>query len=55
MLIRGPLTDRKIEEYRQRGYYSDAFRAARRDVMARKVKRVGSYDLVDGRMIYRLR
>lgn len=36
MLIRGPLTDRKIEQYRKRGFYSEELKATRRDFQAKK-------------------
>lgn len=57
MLIRGPLTDRKIEQYRKQGWYSDGFREARRELMkkknAKKSTREGPFiKSEDGRMIY---
>lgn len=56
LLMRGPLTDRKIEEYQQRGYYSPEYRQARRELMERKKasqeKRIGNFLMVDGRMVY---
>lgn len=56
MLVRGPLTDRKIEQYAKQGYYSDAFREARRELWQRKAakraQRSGNFLLVDGRMIF---
>lgn len=56
MLVRGKLTDRKIAEYEKRGWYSQEFREARRELMAKKtaktLKREGSF-LKDGdRLIY---
>lgn len=54
--MRGPLSDRKIEQYRKRGWYAEDFREARRDLMARKkakqLKRDGSFLIMDGRMVY---
>lgn len=56
-LFNGPLTDRRIEEYRKRGYYDPAFREARKEAWARKearrTRRDGNFDLIDGRMVYR--
>lgn len=56
LLMRGPLTDRKIEKYAKAGYYSDAFRQARREAWQRKAAkraaRSGNFLLVDGRMIF---
>lgn len=54
MLLRGPLTDRKIEAYQKAGYYSEAYRQARREKMQRKrVERVGAWIRgAEGQMIY---
>jgi hypothetical protein len=52
MLVLGPLTDRKIEKYAQRGWYSAEFRQARRERWQRKGKRDGNFVERDGRMIY---
>lgn len=56
LLLRGPLTDKKIERYRRRGRYSPEFARARRDLIARKKakaqKRDGNFIVRDGRMIY---
>lgn len=56
MMMRGKLTDRKIDKYSKLGWYSDAFKEARRDLMAKKKaksqKRSGSFLEQDGRMIY---
>lgn len=57
MLIRGPLTDRKIEKYRAKGWYSAEFRQARRDKMEKRrienhVRRVSNFFEEDGRLIY---
>ena len=56
MLIRGRLTDKKIEQYRKQGWYSEAFREARREFMAKKsagkINRTGSFVVSGDRMIY---
>lgn len=54
MLVRGPLTDRKIARYIKLGFYSSEFRAARKVIQARKVrKRSGNLVYAeDGRAIY---
>lgn len=36
LLMRGKLTDRKIEQYAKQGYYSDQFREARHELWMRK-------------------
>lgn len=57
-LIRGPLTDKKIDFYRKRGWYDPEFQEARRELMAKKkakrdAKRDGSFlKMPDGRLIY---
>ena len=43
------LTDRKIEQYRQRGYYSAEFRAARKELMEKKRKRMEDRRMEDGK------
>lgn len=52
----GELTDRKIDTYIQQGFYSDEFRAKRREVAAKKAalrkKRQGNFEVRDGRLIY---
>jgi hypothetical protein len=54
MLMLGPLTDRRIEYYRERGWYSEELRRARRERMARKgPRREGSWLIMeDGREVY---
>lgn len=59
LLIKGKLTDRKIEKYAQAGWYSDSFRAARREMFERRKmkreqreKRSGNFLEVDGRLVY---
>lgn len=60
MLIRGRLSDRKIEQYRKQGFYSSEYRQARKQRMKRKVfreemNRVSSgnfFEAEDGRLIY---
>src|SRR5688572_8010693 len=53
---RGPLlTDKRIERYQKKGFYSAEFREARRAYQARKAaqKRVGNFIKAgDGRFIY---
>ena len=53
-IVRGPLTDKQIAKYQEKGYYSAAFKQARREAAERKRKtrRVGSFVEVEGRMIY---
>jgi len=48
----GPLTDKKIDKYREQGWYSEEFRQARRERMQGKSKRSGSFVERDGRLIY---
>lgn len=53
LLIRGRLTDKKIEHYRKRGWYSQAFKEARRELMEKKrSKRSGAFLEHEGRLIY---
>jgi len=61
MLLRGPLTDKRIEYYRERGWYSAEFREARRGLIAsqnakrqeREARREGNFLVFsDGRQIY---
>lgn len=53
LVVGKKLTDRKIRQYEQRGYYSNEFRQARREAWERKQsKREGNFTLRDGRMIY---
>lgn len=57
MLVLGPLTDRKIEKYREKGWYSAEFKEARKKLMEKKrienhVRRVGNFFESDGRLIY---
>lgn len=56
-IVGAKLTDKKIEQYRQRGFYSQEFKEARKQHMARvsskKPKRVGNFLLFsDGRQVY---
>lgn len=49
----GELTDRKIEKYRELGFYSEEYRTARRERMKRKSTRVGNFiKSNDGKLIY---
>lgn len=57
--VRGLLTDRKIEQYRREGFYSPEWRAARREIWAKRQKkrepkenRDGNFLKIDGRLIY---
>lgn len=43
MLMRGPLTDKKIEAYRKQGWYTGAFREARKEMMDRKAAKRRAY------------
>ena len=53
MIMRGPLTDKRIEHYQQRGFYSAEYKAARRELMAKRAaKRDGNWVERDGRWIY---
>jgi len=56
LLMRGPLTDRKITQYAKAGYYSDAFREARREMWQRKAakqaRREGNFLVSEGRLIF---
>lgn len=60
MILKGPLTDRKIGQYQRQGFYSQEFRQARRDRQAKKaekrnrgLRREGSFLVgTDGRQIY---
>lgn len=52
LLMHGPLTDRKIAKYEKEGWYSDEFRQARREKMARKSSRNGNFIVRDGSLIY---
>lgn len=61
LILRGRLTDEKIEKYQKAGYYSPQYRRARFENATNKhqrreqarVKRSGNFDEIDGRMIYR--
>ena len=55
LVMRGPLTDRKIAQYEKRGWYSAEFKAARRERMMQRqsVKRDGNWlRMEDGRTVY---
>ena len=53
MTIRGKtLTDRKIDSYRRRGYYSESFRQARREMWARRSSKSANFLELEGRLIY---
>lgn len=59
ILMRGRLTDKKIQSYESRGFYAADFRAARREMWDRRkvkreeaAKRSGNFLEVDGRLIY---
>ena len=60
LMRRGKLTDKQITKYQALGWYSDAFREARRERVAKKTarsqaylaKREGNFTLTNGRMIY---
>lgn len=55
--VLGPLTDKKIARYEAQGYYSEAYRTARRELWAsrsaRKSRREGNFLIYgDGRKIF---
>lgn len=59
MLIRGELTDRKIDRYIKQGFYSEELKTARRELQAkRKAQREArdqqnqNFIQSDGRLIY---
>lgn len=59
MLIKGTLTDRKIEDYRRRGFYTSEYRTARKKLMDQKTLRNNMnrasgnfFEAEDGRLIY---
>lgn len=56
MLVRKKLTDRKIEQYRKKGWYSEEFRQSRRELIEKKasknMRREGSFLNDKGRLIY---
>lgn len=59
LLMRGKLTDKQIDAYAKAGWYSPAFREARREAWQRqqakridRAKRSGNFLVVDGRMIF---
>lgn len=53
VLRNGPLTDRKIERYQKDGYYSEEYRAFRKEHMNRqKPRRIGNYTKTGDRLIY---
>jgi hypothetical protein len=56
LLMGKRLTDRRIGQYQKRGYYTEAFRQARRELMERKrgnrIQREGNFVEQNGRMIY---
>ena len=60
MIIGEPLTDKRIEYYQERGYYSEEVREARRELRTMRQKRKedrlnrhGNFlTLLDGRQIY---
>lgn len=49
-----PLTDRRIEFYKKRGFYSAELRQARKELQDRKrMKRLGNFiTAADGRQVY---
>lgn len=56
-MVGAPLTDKKIEKYREAGYYSQAYREARKEAMERKrnrrFKREGNFLVYpDGRKVF---
>ncbi len=57
LLCRGPLTDKKIARYEKSGHYAPELKEARKTLAnmraKRRQKRLGNFDEIDGRMIYR--
>lgn len=54
-IVKGLLTDRKIEAYQKRGWYSESFKEERRKFQEKKraFKRMGNWlESDDGRSIY---
>jgi len=53
VMMRGPLSDKKISRYAKEGFYSAEYRQARRERMAQKAnKRRGNFVEVEGRMVF---
>lgn len=53
LIVRGKLSDGKIDKYAKKGYYSTEFREQRRASMAKKaLKRKGNFVETDGRWVY---
>ena len=57
LMRKGKLTDKRIEYYRKRGYYSAEYRQARKKKQELKsfrknMERQGNFIVDDGRMIY---
>lgn len=56
LIVKGELTDRKIKQYQKRGWYSQEFKDARKEFLAKKAnrraKRDGSFLSEGGRLIY---
>lgn len=54
-ILRGPLTDKKLDRYIRMGYYSAAARQARKEWRQRalRVKRQGKFlEMEDGRLVF---
>jgi len=52
-----PLTDKRIDFYKERGWYSSEFREARRELQAmkqkRQAKRSGNFiEMIDGSLVF---
>jgi hypothetical protein len=50
--IRGPLTDKQIDDYSRAGWYSSDAKQARKARAERKLKREGNFLEIDGRKVY---
>jgi len=57
LILRGRLTDKRISKYQKLGYYDPAFQQARRELWerrkAKRTRREGNFDNIDGRLIFR--
>lgn len=56
LILRGPLTDRKIKSYAKQGYFTQEFNDQRKEYWAKKRgqrRREGNFDIVEGRLVYR--
>ncbi len=56
LVVKGELTDKKMAKYEAQGFYSEAFRPARREIwqnkQAKQLAREGNFNSLDGRLVY---